>query len=127
MPTHLDLHCKSLKLTEDLQKQLNEKHESESTNEEESDDEDETWKTIAPQDGNPTSKLVGNTTWNYCIHHQKWCIHTSEDCRLGKNQADNQTIVANSSTIDKSSLPTPSNQINPSYAAMLAQIAAQSE
>ena len=94
--------------------------------------EDEAWKKIAPKDGDPKTKQVGKKTWNWCMHHQAWCIHKSNDCKLGKTQADKQgktkTKIANSATTDTSSSTNDSaTQLNPTYAAMLAQIAAQSE
>ena len=49
---------------------------------------DNAWKKIPPEESEPTKKSVGNTTYNWCVHHNYWTIHTSEECRgvKGGNQ-----------------------------------------
>ena len=87
--------------------------------------EDEAWKKEAPKQGEPKTKLIGTRTWNWCHHHQAWTVHKSDECRLGKNQAKQRNNIANEATVDESD--SSATQINPSYAAMLATIAAQAE
>ena len=37
------------------------------------------WKKIPPAVDKPTKKTVGNITYNWCVHHKYWTIHTSDD------------------------------------------------
>ena len=39
------------------------------------------WKKVCPEKGDPTKKTVKNTTYNWCVHHKYWTIHSSADCR----------------------------------------------
>ena len=87
--------------------------------------EDEAWKKIAPKQGEPNTKLIGTRTWNWCPHHQAWTVHKAIECKLGQQQAEKRSTIANEATTTPSASST--TQLNPSYAAMLAQIAAQSE
>ena len=135
---------KNLKLTKELQQKLKQKGDKDGQKEEGGgkatktknkknnanktrQKEDEAWKKVAPKDNEPKSKQIGKKTWNWCMHHQAWCIHKSSDCKLGKKQQDKQTKVANSAVTEQQASNDSATQINPSYAAMLAQIAAQSE
>ena len=58
---------------------------------------DEAWKKVAPKSGEPKTVKKDNKTWNWCIHHLAWCLHTSNDCRKGKDML-NQTIARQSIT-----------------------------
>ncbi len=42
---------------------------------------DEAWKKVAPKSGEAKTMKKDNKTWNWCIHHLAWCLHTSNDCR----------------------------------------------
>ena len=68
--------------------------ESESETDDSNDSENETneitqtqndaWKKVAPQSGEPYQKQHRNKMYNWCTHHQAWCIHKDSECRLGK-------------------------------------------
>ena len=49
---------------------------------------DEAWKRTAPKAGEPKTIKRDNKTWHWCIHHLAWCLHTSDECRKGKSQAN---------------------------------------
>ena len=40
------------------------------------------WKDVKPKDGAPTTKVVNGKTYHWCVHHKKWTLHKSEECRL---------------------------------------------
>ena len=73
---------------------------------------DEAWMRVPPKAGDPETKQVDGKTWNWCIHHMCWTLHTSKDCRLGKERAvqqnaapssvANQAMVANAAHIPTS-------------------------
>ena len=44
------------------------------------------WKSVKPKEGAPTTKKVNNKTYHWCIHHQKWTLHKSEECRMQSRQ-----------------------------------------
>ena len=48
---------------------------------------DEAWMKVPPKDGEPTMKMYKNKKWHWCIHHMAWTMHTSEECKLGKERA----------------------------------------
>lgn len=86
---------------------------------------DEAWKKVPPKQNEPKSKQHGIKTWNWCKHHQAWCIHKESDCDKGKQL---EQKVANQATTNTPSEPaTPQSAINPAYAQMLAHIATISE
>lgn len=70
----------------------------------------DSWRTIPFKDGEKTQVRYGKV-WNWCTHHDKWCIHKEEDCRLNSVQ---QTTFNNASREPSS---------NSTYAALLAHIA----
>ena len=39
------------------------------------------WRSVAPKSGEPTSKERDGKTWNWCVHHKEWTVHTSSECR----------------------------------------------
>ena len=82
---------------------------------------DEAWKKVGPKQGEPKTKQKDNKTWHWCTHHQAWCIHKEDECRIGLG------LVANQAEANSQETPTSETSINASYAAMLAQIAAVSE
>eukprot|EP00956_Cyclotella_meneghiniana_P020107 scaffold35036_cov36-Cyclotella_meneghiniana.AAC.1 len=98
---------KNLKLTKDLQQKLKQKGDKDGQKEDGGgkatktknkknianktrQKEDEAWKKVAPKDNEPKSKQIGKKTWNWCMHHQAWCIHKSSDCKLGKKQQESK-------------------------------------
>ena len=46
------------------------------------------WKSIKPREGAPTTKKVNNKTYHWCIHHQKWTLHKSDECRMHNRQGE---------------------------------------
>ena len=46
------------------------------------------WKKLPPKDGELTTKDVGGKTYQWCIHHMAWGIHSIQDCRLGAPRKD---------------------------------------
>ena len=70
---------------------------------------DEAWKKVAPKSGEPKIVKKDNKTWNWCIHHLAWCLHTSNDCRKRKDMIKqaltHQSITDNESyTVHPTSL-----------------------
>ncbi len=43
---------------------------------------------FTPKDGEPTTKDVGGKTYQWCVHHMAWGIHSAQDCRLGASCKD---------------------------------------
>jgi hypothetical protein len=43
-----------------------------------------------PKGNEPKHKQIGKKTWHWCSHHMKGTMHKPENCRLGKEQGDNQ-------------------------------------
>jgi len=39
------------------------------------------WKEQKPRPGQ-TTRLVNGKTYHWCVHHAKWCLHKSDECRL---------------------------------------------
>jgi hypothetical protein len=62
---------------------------------------DEAWKKVAPKSGEPKTLKKDNKTWNWCIHHLAWCLHTSTDCRKGKDML--KQAIAHQSITDNES------------------------
>jgi hypothetical protein len=85
--------------------------------------EDEAWKKVPPKAGEPKVKQHGNKTWNWCKHHQAWCIHLEENCEKGKQLQQQQQTVANQATIEQQKPAEAATGINPSFAQMLAHLA----
>jgi hypothetical protein len=77
------------------------------------DREDEAWKKVPPKAGEPKVKQHGNKTWNWCKHHQAWCIHLEEKCEKGKQLQQKQT-VANQATKEQQPAEAATG-INPSF------------
>jgi hypothetical protein len=58
---------------------------------------DEAWKKTAPKSGEPKTIKQDNKTWNWCIHHFAWCLHSSDECRKGKGTSPQPTSNQSSS------------------------------
>jgi hypothetical protein len=44
---------------------------------------DEGCKRVAPKEGKPTKKDVGGKTYQWCIHHMAWGVHSAQESILG--------------------------------------------
>jgi hypothetical protein len=62
---------------------------------------DEAWKKVPPSAGQPSTKTVDGRTYQWCIHHMAWTIHSSKECKLGKERIAEQSR-ANSATVASS-------------------------
>ena len=83
---------------------------------------DEAWKKVAPAAGEPKTKKIKDKTYHWCVHHMAWTIHSVSECKLGAEQIQQQTTPA--STVAHSAIVSAAaTTINPSYAAMLANMA----
>ena len=82
---------------------------------------DEEWKKVPPKAGEAMVKTYNDKKWNWCEHHQAWCIHTPDECEVGK-KLKASTTVANQAQVDDASSTTAPNS---SYAALLAHLASQ--
>ena len=83
---------------------------------------DEAWKKVAPAAGEPKTKKIKDKTYHWCIHHMAWTIHSESECKLGAERIQQQTTPA--STVAHSAIVSAAaTTINPSYAAMLANMA----
>jgi hypothetical protein len=74
---------------------------------------DEAWKKVPPKAGEAKTKEQGGKKWNWCEHHQAWCIYTPQDCKVGKKlMAEANRQVANQAQVnDKKSGSTSSQTI----------------
>ena len=58
-----------------------------------------------PKNGEPKIKTVNGKQWTWCIHHMAWGMHTPEECKLGKAQAQKRTTsIANLDTVANSAI-----------------------
>jgi hypothetical protein len=81
---------------------------------------DEEWKRVPPKAGEAKTKKVNDKTWNWCEHHQAWCIHTPEECEVGKKLRAGATVANQAQTSKNSSN---SSAASTAYSALLAQLA----
>ena len=71
----------------------------------------------SPKNGEPKIKNFNWKQWTWCIHHMAWGMHTPEECKLGKAQAQQRTTsIANQATVANSVIVPPSYA---SYASLL--------
>jgi hypothetical protein len=63
---------------------------------------DEAWKKVGPKAGEPQTKEKDGKQWNWCEHHQAWCIHTPEQCEVGKKLKASKTATANQAEVNDS-------------------------
>jgi hypothetical protein len=78
---------------------------------------DEAWKKVPPKGTEPKTKEQGGKKWNWCEHHQAWCIHHPTDCDLAKKlQASTTQATANQAE-------TGNNNVTANYAQLLAHLA----
>jgi hypothetical protein len=74
----------------------------------------------SPKAGEAKTKEKDNKKWNWCEHHQAWCIHTPEECEVGKKlRASSTTATANQAKVNSAVSP----KTNSTYAQVLAHLA----
>jgi hypothetical protein len=86
---------------------------------------DEAWKKMAPKSGEPQTIKKDNKTWNWCIHHLAWCLHSSEECRKGKSQG-NPSVTRQSSSNENEQVDSRTG-LNKQLLAHLAELSIQDE
>jgi hypothetical protein len=75
---------------------------------------EDAWKKIAPKSGEPTTKEINGKTYNYCVWHKAWCIHTAAKCDLRLKGA-----AENSAEVDKVNTEEDKLVINRAYHAII--------
>eukprot|EP01082_Thalassiosira_pseudonana_P012699 g11100.t1 g11100 contig5:91555-93005(-) len=88
---------------------------------------EESWKKTPPKDGEPTTKTVGDHTFNWCVHHMAWVWHKSENCDLGKKRAAEQNHVSYAAAVNSSSIKTGASSNFRALMSTLAQAALDEE
>jgi hypothetical protein len=90
---------------------------------------DEAWKRVAPKEGKPTKKDVGGKTYQWCVHHMAWGVHSAQDCHLGASRKDAQKDKDKAKPKDKAlSYAAPASTVaNPSFAAFLSELSDNKE
>ncbi len=86
---------------------------------------DEAWKKTAPKSGKPKTIKRDNKTWNWCIHHLAWCLHSSDECRKGKSM--NTQPTSNQSSSNDSNQVDSRTGLNRQLLAHLAALSIQDE
>ena len=46
------------------------------------------WKEVKPKPGQPLTKTFESKVYHWCKHHQKWTLHTENECRLNEDNND---------------------------------------
>jgi hypothetical protein len=90
---------------------------------------DEAWKRVAPKEGEPTKKDVGGKTYQWCIHHMAWGVHSAQECCLGASRKDAQKDKDKAKPKDKalSYAAAAGTVANPSFAAFLSELSNNKE
>nr|ACA60902.1 gag protein [Thalassiosira pseudonana] len=88
---------------------------------------EESWKKTPPKDGEPTTKTVGDHTFNWCVHHMAWVWHKSENCDLGKKRAAEQNHVSYAAAVNSSPIETGTSSNFRALMSTLAQAALDEE
>ena len=60
------------------------------------------WKRVPPKEGEPTNKTHQGRTFNWCVKHQCWCMHTTEECKLPLGEEKTKASSSSSKTKKKS-------------------------
>lgn len=81
---------------------------------------DEAWKKVAPKANEPKTKEQGGKKWNWCEHHQAWCIHHPTDCDLAKKLRASTTQATSNQA---NQAETSTNNFTANYAQLLAHLA----
>jgi hypothetical protein len=42
------------------------------------------WKSVPPKEGEPKSKNVEGKTYNWCLNHASWTVHTAAECKINQ-------------------------------------------
>ena len=68
------------------------------------------WKKACPENNEPNKKTVGNTTYNWCVHHKYWTIYSSANCWgiQGGPTTTSKKASASSKTLQATSAIVPS-------------------
>jgi hypothetical protein len=90
---------------------------------------DEAWKRVAPNEVKPTKKDVSGKTYQWCIHHMAWGVHSAQECRLGASCKDAQKDKDKAKPTDKalSFAAAAATLVNPSFAAFLTELSINKE
>ncbi len=90
---------------------------------------DEVWKRVTPKEGKPTKKDVGGKTYQWCVHHMAWGVHSAQECHLGASCKDAQKDKDKAKPKDKalSYAATAATVANPSFAAFLSELSNDNE
>ncbi len=85
---------------------------------------EEAWQKLPPKDGEPTTKEVAGKTYQWCIHHMAWGVHSSKECRLGASQKDAPKDGPKDNAKDKAMTyaAAAATIANPSFAAFLSEL-----
>ena len=59
------------------------------------------WKKDPPKEGEPKTKQVKGKTYNWCIHHKKWCLHTEAECQIGQKIKQQEQKEAMDAEVDE--------------------------
>ncbi len=85
--------------------------------------EDEAWKKVPPKSKDKKSKEVGKYTYYWCKYHMVWCMHKPSECRLGKEQKEEQQKTKPAYTVNSATYATTAaSMVNPHFQALLATI-----
>ena len=52
----------------------------------------------APKEGDPTNKTYQGRTYDWCVNHQCWCMHTSQEYNLKLVEDKSTTSCSTSKT-----------------------------
>ena len=56
------------------------------------------WKKVPPAENESSTKVKDDKTYLWCVHHQAWCMHTTQEC---KNKPIRETPTAKTATLDE--------------------------
>jgi len=56
------------------------------------------WKKVPPSENESNTKVKDDKTYWWCVHHQAWCMHTTQEC---KNKPIRETPTAKTATLDE--------------------------
>ncbi len=90
---------------------------------------DKASKRVTPKEGELTKKDVGGKTYQWCIHHMAWGVHSAQECRLGASRKDAKKDKDKAKLKDKalSYAAAAATVANPSFAAFLSELSNDEE
>ena len=56
---------------------------------------------MAPKEGESHTKTVKGKEYHWCIHHKKWCLHTEDECQIGKKLKEKARQEALDAEVDE--------------------------